>query len=140
MEISYIPGIAELDQRLYSHYLDMLASVQASTAIRWAIAFSSTVATECFVLGLMMKGRRFGTVAKAGFVANLSTHPIFWYLLTGIEYNYALWTVTLEVVIAGVEALILLKMLGDIRLRDALVLSLAANGASFFFGLVDGVG
>ena len=139
LELPLVPGISGFDQRLYSSYLDALARVQGSLAAQWAIAFMSTVATECFVLGLLLRRRPFPAVVKAGLLANLATHPLFWYLLTGVERNYALWVVVSELAIAGVEALILAMALPGLRRRHALLLSLAANGASFLLGLATGI-
>lgn len=132
-------GLSDLDQRLYFHYLDGLAFIQGSIAARWVIAFLSTLATECFVLGLMLGSHYFPRVVKAGLIANLATHPVFWYFLVGIEQDYAIWVVISELVIAAVESIIIFLVLGDIRWRYALLLSLAANGASFFLGLARGI-
>lgn len=139
LELPLAPEISGFDQKLYSSYLDALARVQSSPATQWAVAFASTVATECFVLGLLLRRRPFPAVAKAGLIANLATHPLFWYLLTGVEHNYAFWVVAFELVIAGLEAAILALVLPGLRRCHALGLSLVANGASFLLGLAAGI-
>ncbi|MGE5493478.1 MAG: hypothetical protein ACM31P_19640 [Actinomycetota bacterium] len=135
-DIPSATAINGLDQVLYFRYLDIQAYVQGNVPARWAVAFASTVAVECFVLGLMLKNHDFRVVARAGFLASLSTHPVFWYCLTGLRTDYAFWVVTLELAIAGVEAVVLSAVLEDVSVRRCLVLSLAANGASFLLGLL----
>lgn len=135
-----MPVLGSLDQSLYSRYLDLMAYLHGRVAANWAAAFVSTVATECFVLGMLLRKYDFLEVARAGFLASLATHPLFWYGLTGIRADYALWVVVLELAIAAVEALVLFAALRDISLPRCLILSAAANGASFLLGLLGGVG
>ncbi|HZX29952.1 MAG TPA: hypothetical protein VFF03_01245 [Rhodocyclaceae bacterium] len=133
-------GIDGLDRLLYSRALDAQAYVQGHLAAGWAVAFASTVATECFVLGLMLRGQDFLKVAWAGFLASLSTHPLLWFGLAGIRSDYAFWVLALELAIAGVEALVLHAVLREVTLRRCVRLSVVANGASFLLGLLGGVG
>lgn len=134
-----VHGISELDRRLYFHYLNIIAFSQHSMAVRWVTACLSTITTECLILGLMLWKHAFPRVVKAGCIANLATHPAFWYLLSGIGSNYAFWVVFFELIIAGVESLVIFAMLRELRLRDALFVSLTANGASFLLGLAKGI-
>lgn len=95
-----------------------------------------TLAVEAPLVGLA--GHRLGKpwmrIAAAGLLPSLLTHPLAWQAWSRLSpYDYASGVTLIEAGVWLAEAA-LLKILLQLQWRQALLLSLAANAASFMLG------
>lgn len=104
----------------------------------WLRAFGLTLLTELAVavplLGTADKriGRRMAVVT----IANLVTHPLVWFLFPGLSMSRPSRLALSEAWALFAEAGVYLTVWPPLRLRRALLASLAANAASVGAGLV----
>jgi hypothetical protein len=101
----------------------------------WARAFALTCAIEIPIACLILRRPGLPWRFLVALLAQLVTHPAFWYAVPRPEHEgaYWLWVAVCELAIAGVETLVYFYRE---RTWRAPVASIAANGASFAFGLV----
>jgi hypothetical protein len=107
-------------------------------AVNWLRAFALTLIMEVLVAVPLLApaeprlARRTAVVA----VANLSTHPLVWFLFPGLTLSSCARLAISEVWAVTAELAIYLLVWPVLRFRRAASVSLAANGASFLLGLV----
>ncbi len=103
----------------------------------WLVAFGLTVAIEVPVLAWL--GRRAEPSARRRtalvLFANLASHPAVWFVFPALPLAWALTTALSETWAWLVEAALYRLTFARVRTREALLLSLAANLASFGTGL-----
>jgi hypothetical protein len=104
----------------------------------WLRAFGLTLAVEAIVAGPMLRrgDASPGRCVAAVFFANLTTHPLVWFLVPGIAVSYAARLGISEAGAVALEAGVYLLIWPGLGSRRALLVSLLANGASLAVGLV----
>ena len=106
----------------------------------WLRAFGLTLLTELAVavplFATVEKGaaRRIAAVT----IANLATHPMVWFLFPGLALGRPARFALSETWAVAAEAAAYLTVWPALRLRRALLVSLAANAASVTAGLLLG--
>lgn len=107
---------------------DLLASLLTTLAVELALGFAYALWRKHPVVYLL-------TIIL---LMNMITQPLLWLALTGgFVGSSMVWTLTAEIGVCLVEAWILFKALpGKITNKEALLLSLVLNAASFGVGLI----
>ena len=100
----------------------------------WARAFCVTLAVELAVATPLLRGRLAPRLVLVA-LANLASHPAVWFVLPELGLGYPAWLVSAELWAVTVEAVAYRALLPGMAARRAVVVSLAANAASFLAGL-----
>jgi hypothetical protein len=103
----------------------------------WLRAFGLTLLVELPIAAAMLapvEPRPLRRVA-AVVVANLATHPLVWFLFPGLALGWPARFALAELWALGAEAAVYRTIWPALRFRRALLISLAANGASAGLGL-----
>jgi hypothetical protein len=98
----------------------------------WLRAFALTCAIEIPIVGLILRRPRWPWRILVGLLAQVLTHPAFWYAAPHFAPYWA-WVTVCELTIFAVETLVYLLQERSWR---APLASLAANGASLLAGLL----
>jgi hypothetical protein len=107
----------------------------------WFAAFVLTVAIEVPIVVVLVRGVEpdVGRVAVLALFANLATHPVVWFVITQILLVGTLgYTVVAEGWAVLAEALFYRVAIRGLGARQAFLVALVANAASFLAGLAVG--
>ncbi len=104
----------------------------------WTRAFALTLVLEGL---LVLPGTRAAQPSLPRrlallFFANLTTHPIVWFVLPELPLRYSTMVALAELWAFGAEAVFYSMVVERLSWRRGVLLSLAANGLSFVGGLV----
>ena len=103
----------------------------------WLRAFALTLLAEIPIATPLLAtversvGRRLAIVV----VANLATHPLVWFLFPGLTFGRPMRFALSEAWAVLAEILIYKLIWPPLRVRRAVLVSLAANAASFALGI-----
>jgi hypothetical protein len=100
-------------------------------------AFLLTLALETAVLFVLLR-RRYGAkeIAVNSAMANTMTHPLVWFLFPMMGLGYAVQAGASELFACCAEALLFGRMFPGMGLKEAAIISIAANAASFGAGML----
>ena len=107
----------------------------------WFAAFVMTLATEAPVVAILLRRAEPDRVRLAILVvfANLATHPLVWYVFTQLFLVGTLeYVVAAETWAIAAEAVFYAAAIRGLSPRRAIVVSVAANAASFLAGRLIG--
>jgi hypothetical protein len=105
--------------------------------VNWLRAFGLTLAVELPIAAPLLAtaeprpARRMAVIA----LANLTTHPLVWFLFPGLRLGHGTRLALSEAWAFTAELAIYLLVWPALRFRRAALASMAANGASFAVGL-----
>ena len=106
--------------------------------LRWLTAFLLTLAIELPVAGILLRRHEASRAALAGklFFANLATHPLVWFAFPLLPGSWAATTALSEIFACLTEAAFFALIIPGVKPGRAMLVSLAANCASFGLGLL----
>ena len=104
----------------------------------WWRAFLLSLVVEGIVAGVTARALHLKVlrVIGASTAGTCLTHPLLWFVWSRLIANYALYIASGEILVAAIEALVIWAIARPITAKQAIAVSLIANGASYGLGVL----
>lgn len=107
----------------------------------WIAAFLVTLAIEAPIVAFLLRRAERSIVRRGALIvfANLTTHPVVWYVISQLLLVGTLgYTIVAETWATAVEAIFYAATVRGLSARRAIAVAVAANGTSWLVGRVVG--